>query len=410
MRILIQKFGGTSVATPELREQAVGHVIKAVQEGFSPVVVVSAMGRAGDPYATDTFIKIAQSGCQDPNPREMDLLVSCGEIISAVVMANTLKAHGYDATVLTGAQAGILTDDCFTNATIKRVEPESILKHLRAGRIVIVAGFQGAAETGEITTLGRGGSDTTAAALGVALAAERIDIFTDVEGIKTADPRIVPEARTLPVITYDEICQMAHEGAKVIHPRAVEIAMRRNIPLQIRSTTSDQPGTMITYNYQSQDIWGQQGHERVVTGVTQIPEMAQLKVFTPAPVADDTEVRLFQNLAEVGISLDMITVLPEVKIFIIKEELMGKAQDVLADLELAYQAERNCAKVSVVGSGMRGVPGVMARVVTALHAAGVQIRHSTDSHVTISCLVKQDEMVAAVRAVHGAFDLGGNGL
>ncbi|MEW5899373.1 MAG: aspartate kinase, partial [Bacillota bacterium] len=213
MRFIVQKFGGTSVATPELRERVAGKIIAAKEEGYTPVVVVSAIGRAGDPYATDTLINFARQAHRDLSAREMDLLMSCGEVISGVVMAAVLQKAGHPAVFLTGAQAGIVTDDSFNEARILKVKPENILKQAKEGKIVIVAGFQGVTEDGEITTLGRGGSDTTAAALGVALNAAYVDIYTDVEGIMTADPRIVDGAQALEKVTYDEICQLAHEGA-----------------------------------------------------------------------------------------------------------------------------------------------------------------------------------------------------
>lgn len=227
MRILVQKFGGTSVANPERRTQAAAKVAEAVGKGYSPVVVVSAIGRAGDPYATDTFLKMVSSIYSEVPKRELDLLMSCGEIISGAVMVSTLQSLGLEAVLLTGGQAGIITNNCFGDARIIRIEQEKILKHMEEGKVVVVTGFQGITEDGQITTLGRGGSDTTAAAIGVALNAEAIDIYTDVEGIMTADPRIVEDAKILDVVTYNEISHLAHQGAKVIHPRAVEIAMQK---------------------------------------------------------------------------------------------------------------------------------------------------------------------------------------
>jgi len=408
VRIIVQKFGGTSVATPEAREQVAARVMEAVNKGFSPVVVVSAMGRKGDPYATDTLIQLVKGVNPETAPRDLDLLVSCGEVISSVVLANTLQNRALEAVTLTGGQAGIITDLNFTEATIIRVEPDQVMRHLQEGKVVVVAGFQGITESGDITTLGRGGSDTTAAALGAALKAEVVEIYTDVEGIKTADPRLVPNAQTLPMITYDEICQLAHQGAKVIHPRAVEIAMRRNVPIRIRCTFTDDPGTLIAHTVETQAGWANVANGRVVTGVTQIPGVAQVEVVSGTlPPDDPTELRIFRALADGGISVDMITVLPERKIFIVKEEVVGKAARILEPFNLKVRITSGCAKVSVVGSGMRGVPGVMARVVEALYRNGIRILQTTDSHTTISCLVKQEDMGEAVRALHEAFDLGG---
>ncbi|HEX3032563.1 MAG TPA: aspartate kinase, partial [Bacillota bacterium] len=209
MKFLVQKFGGTSVATREKRDQVVGHIAQAFQAGYAPVVVVSAMGRQGEPYATDSLLALASQGGGAISPREMDQLLACGEIISGTLLTNTLNGSGYKAVFLTGGQAGIITDEEFGSARIIKVQPAEILRLAREGHIVVVAGFQGLSEKGNVTTLGRGGSDTTAAALGVALNAECIDIFTDVEGIMTADPRIVEDARVLEKVTYNEICQLA---------------------------------------------------------------------------------------------------------------------------------------------------------------------------------------------------------
>lgn len=247
MRILIQKFGGTSVATPESRQLVVEKINKALNKGFMPVVVVSAMGRSGDAYATDTLLQVAKTANPLVENRELDQIMYCGEMISAAVMAATLQGAGLKASMLTGGQAGIITDDNYTNAHIVKIDTSAIQQLLWQGTIPVVCGFQGITYHHQLTTLGRGGSDTTAAALGDALEAEKIEIYTDVEGIMTADPRLVPNARLLDCISYEEACQMASQGAKVIHPRAVEFAMKKRIPLIVKSTFSNHPGTTITH-------------------------------------------------------------------------------------------------------------------------------------------------------------------
>lgn len=246
MKIIVQKFGGTSVRDEHGRNLARKHIEKALQDGYKVVVVVSAMGRKGDPYATDTLLSLIDGANAHVTNREKDLLMACGEIISSVVFTNMLNKHGIKATAFTGAQAGFRTNNDYTNAKIIDMRCERLLRALKEHDVVVVAGFQGAAENGDVTTIGRGGSDTSAAALGAALGAEWVDIFTDVEGVMTADPRIVENARPLDVVTYTEICNMAYQGAKVIHPRAVEIAMQAKVPLRIRSTYSDSPGTLVT--------------------------------------------------------------------------------------------------------------------------------------------------------------------
>ncbi|HLN63352.1 MAG TPA: aspartate kinase [Symbiobacteriaceae bacterium] len=406
MRIIVQKFGGTSVATAEGRKLVADRVERAVKEGFATVVVVSAMGRHGEPYATDTLIQLANAACPELAPREMDLLLSCGELISSVVMAGTLKARGIPCTVLSGGQAGIRTDDTFGSAHIQKVDPTPMLKRLREGLVVVVAGFQGATEQGEITTLGRGGSDTTASAVGGALRAEVVEIYTDVDGVKTADPRLVPDARTLTVTTYDEIAQMAHYGAKVVHPRAVEIAMQHRVPLRIKSTFHDGPGTLITYSMEAAGTsWSELHVDSPVTGVTHVAGLCQ--VATGAAPGDGGFRSVFRSLADGGISVDLINVSPEQATFCIEERKRERAERLLREVGVEFAVRPGCAKVSVVGSGMRGRPGVMATVVEGLSRAGVGILQTADSHVTISCLVEGHHLQTAVQALHSAFGLAG---
>ena len=246
MKIIVQKFGGTSVRDVESRMHAKHHIEKSLQEGYKVVVVVSAMGRKGDPYATDTLLSLVNGTSSHLSKREQDLLMSVGETISSVVFTNLLLENGIKAIAYTGAQAGFLTNNDHSHAKIIEMKCDRLLKELEYHDVVVVAGFQGAAKNGDITTIGRGGSDTSAAALGAALQAEWVDIFTDVEGIMTADPRITEKARPLSVVSYNEVCNMAYQGAKVIHPRAVEIAMQASVPIRIRSTYSDGLGTLVT--------------------------------------------------------------------------------------------------------------------------------------------------------------------
>ncbi|HOJ78276.1 MAG TPA: aspartate kinase [Bacillota bacterium] len=404
MPIIVQKFGGTSVATQEKRDQVAKKVKNVLDQGYQVVVVVSAMGRLGEPYATDTLIKLARGIVNQIGPRELDLLMSCGEIISTVIMVQTLEKHGIKATAFTGGQAGIITEHDFNNARIKEIKPTAILKCLEEGRVAVVAGFQGVTADGEITTLGRGGSDTTGAALGVALKAEVVEIYTDVDGVMTADPRLVPQAKPLEVMTYQELCEMAHLGAKVVHPRAVEIAMEGRIPLKIKSTFSDGEGTLITDGTPIGKI--EIRKDRVVTGIAHLAEMALVKIHSETDMNESGKVlQVFEEMAAAKISVDMIQVAPFQISFIITQQLADKATTVLKNLKLQAEIETGFAKVAIVGSGMRGVPGVMAKMVRGLRRLNISIYHSTDSHTNISCLVKQTEMVKALQALHEEFEL-----
>mgnify|MGYP000571469104 CR=1 FL=1 len=391
MRIVVQKFGGTSVATPSARELVVKHVLNKINEGYKTVVVVSAMGRMGDPYATDTLLSLLNG--RKMEARERDLLISCGEIISASVMAALFADKGYKAKAFTGFQAGIITDNNFGNAKILDIKPEKILQALQEGIIPVVAGFQGYTEDLEITTLGRGGSDTTAVALGAALKAECVEIFTDVEGIMTADPKLVNNAKMLDEVNYREVTEMAYNGAKVIHPRAVELAMQHNIPLRVRSTFSDNQGTLIKL-----------GPEKVVTGIAHTTHIAQLKIEVPSN-DKELESKIFESLAQKGISIDMINIFPDVKIFTLAEDVVSKATEVLKELGVSFEVTKNLAKVTVVGGGMMGIPGVMLSIIEALKKENIDILQTSDSHTTISCLIKEEDVKKAVLALHEKFEL-----
>lgn len=404
MRILVQKFGGSSLTTEECRYQAIHHIKKALAEGYSLVVVVSAMGRKGDPYATDTLLDLVRGGKELLSPRETDLLLHTGEIISAAVMCSMLQREDIKATILTGGQANIITTDDFSNAQILQIEQDRILQELQQGSVVIIPGFQGRTADWEITTLGRGGSDTTATALGVALQAEMVDIFTDVEGIMTADPRIVEEAQRLDSVSYTEICNMAHLGAKVIHPRAVEIAMQKNIPIRVRSTFSDDPGTLVTSLHEIDRLYDSAVSDRLVMGIANVPNITQIKVMAKDGQYD-TQLQVFKAMATNGISVDFINVNPLGVAYTVHDRMADKAASILLDLGYEPQLLPNCAKVSVIGAGIAGVPGVMAQIVEALTNEDISILQSADSHTTIWVLVHESDMIQAVRALHQQFQL-----
>lgn len=400
--IVIQKFGGSSLTTKEYRKRAIYHIKKEIDNNKKVVVVVSAMGRKGDPYATDTLINLISTNGDSANVREMDLLLACGEIISAVTLSSMMQELGIDNVVLTGGQAGIITNNNFSNAQIKKIDPTRIIEELNDGKVVIVTGFQGVTEKGDISTLGRGGSDTTATALGVALDAEIVDIFTDVDGIMSADPRLVDEAKQLTTVTYEEICNLAYQGAKVIHPRAVEIAMDKKIPIRVRSTFSDNLGTLVTTNEIVKYSSEQYINERIITGITQVPGITQIKVFAEEGEYD-LQLKVFKAMANNKISVDFINVNPKGVAFTIFDNVLEKATEILKGMNYEPIITRKCAKISIIGAGMAGVPGVMAHIVEALTSNDIQILQSADSHTTIWVLVYEDDMGKAVKALHDKF-------
>ncbi|MBC1476721.1 aspartate kinase [Listeria welshimeri] len=400
MKIIVQKFGGTSVQNEKIRLMAFNHIKHALKDGYKVVVVVSAIGRYGDPYATDTLLELIGAKNTKLSPREQDTLLSVGETISASVFTNMLKEADIKAEAFSGGQAGIITSNHHLNAKITEVDTSRLKTALKTLDVAVVAGFQGKAKNGDITTLGRGGSDTSAAALGVSLQADYIDIFTDVDGMMTADPRIVEHARSLPRVSYNEVSNMAYQGAKVIHPRAVEIAMTAKIPMRIRSTYLESTGTLVT------SVADELGHfdvkERMVTGVAHVTNLTQVSVKTDTVKAQQ---QAFKILADAGISLDFINILTDSVIFTVPEEKRLVVKLLLEEADLQTNVRENCAKVSIVGAGITGVPGVTAKIVGALSEKNIPILQSADSHTTIWVLVREEDLISAVNALHDVFCL-----
>lgn len=386
MRIIVQKFGGTSVASGERRNLVADKVICAIEQGYSPVVVVSAMGRKGDPYATDSLSSLINGKDCSVDKREADLLMSCGEIISAVVMAEAFAERGYKARVLTGGNAGIITDDNFGNANVVSVEAEKVLKVLEQGLIPIVTGFQGMTEEGDFTTLGRGGSDVTGALLGKALNAEYVEIYTDVDGIMTADPNIVPNAKIIDRIDYREVFELAYQGAKVIHPRAVEYALEDNIPLIVKNTFSDAPGTVITNLVEYKDD--------LFTGVTSMTNKAMVIV---------KDENIFKLMAERKISTDIISESQDQKVFIVDSDAAAEVEDILKQLCAEYRIINNCSKVFLIGNKTSGIQEVMSKLIRTLEVNNVNVLQIANSNTAICCLIEEADNKKALNELHKAF-------
>jgi aspartate kinase len=404
MRVIVQKFGGLLLGSRQGRRQVADRIIESTADGTRVVAVASAIGREGDPYATDTLMTLlrdAADAAGDADPRTLDLLLSTGEVISTALMAHVLVQSGCRAVALTGAQAGILTTDEFNDARILSIDPTIIHRYLDPGNVVVVAGFQGVTGDGEITTLGRGGSDTTAVAIGAALEAELVEIYKDVEGIMTADPKFVSGARPIRAITYDEVSQMAALGARVLHPRAADIGREHGVRLVIKRLGSS-GGTVIA---RGPELGVPIIDGRPVIGLAHLPDVIQVKIARVPGEDLERPLAALRSLAEQGISIDLISLLPEMLAFTVQQDVVERAANLLATLGFAVTLSEPCAKVSIIGAGMRGRPGVMARVVNALHGAGVEILQTADSHTTISCLVPRPQMAAALAALHDEFGL-----
>ncbi|HYL26921.1 MAG TPA: aspartate kinase [Candidatus Nitrosotalea sp.] len=392
----VLKFGGTSLGDPGVRAIAYERVREARDAGFETVAVVSAIGRAPDAYATDTLLGLVGHRGASQNG---DLLLAAGELISAAVFAEGLEGLGIPARALSGAQAGIVTDTRHGDAKILRVEPAKILELLERGVVPVVAGFQGAAQDGTITTLGRGGTDLSAIAIGVALDAERVDIYTDVSGAMTADPRRVPAARTIERASLAEMTELASHGAKVMHHKAAEYASRAGLSYAVKGLRTDR-GTLVDEHA---------GEERPVTGVTSTGRVTWVRIIRgdiESPTRRmETELEMFRRVAEAGVSIDQVTINQAGVAFVIEGDRGREIRTLLADLNIAVRVREGCSKLSIVGTGMRYAPGVVHRVVDALSRADVEIIHCTDSNVTISILVPADHVTRAEIAVHEQFDL-----
>ncbi|ANZ94045.1 MULTISPECIES: aspartate kinase [Brochothrix] len=401
MKLIVQKFGGTSVKTAESRQLAIGHINNALKKGYQSVVVVSAIGRSGDPYATDTLLGLVDSPHTALSLREQDMLVSVGELISANVFADMLNKAGIKAAALSGGQAGILTDANYQNADILAVNPKRIFHELNNGAdVVVVAGFQGHAPNGDVTTLGRGGSDTSAAALGVAVKAEFIDIFTDVEGIMTADPRVVKKAIQLDKISYTEVMQMATEGAKVIHPRAVETANKGKVPMRVRSTYSQNEGTLITDISPVEQTTAQQDRA-LFCGVTHINNLCQFTITKPAQLDEHS---LTAILKENRVNASFISTNETHLLFSVPDVKRELIEDVLVNNGNVVTIREKCAKITVVGIEHRHMKDVSQTILTALDNENIQILQTKSNANTLWVLVDEVNMIQAANSLHDIFN------
>ncbi|WP_163653628.1 aspartate kinase [Listeria sp. PSOL-1] len=402
MGLVVLKFGGTSVSTTGKIAKTAEQAIREQKAGNKVIVVVSAMGKS-----TDKLLGMANEISQTPDKREMDMLLSTGEQVTTSLLAMTLKAHGQKAISLTGWQAGIETEELHGNARILDIDTDRLQMELDAGNIVIVAGFQGITASGELTTLGRGGSDTTAVALAVAMNANKCAICTDVDGVYTTDPRYVKRAKKLTQLTYDEMLELAHLGAGVLHPRSVEYAKNFRIPLEVRMSHGTEVGTMIEEEITVENT-------KVVRGIAFEDQMTRVTIHWE----DKKEMhvsKVFTELAQKNIDVDIIiqgiTGLGHGNLsFTIKSAELLDTLTVLEDkkAEIGYsdlESEQNLAKVSIVGSGMVSNPGVAARMFEALTEVDIPIKMISTSEIKVSTVVPDKKMVEAAQVLHDIFEL-----
>jgi aspartate kinase len=400
--MIVQKYGGTSLGTAARIRRVSRRIAQTVAEGHKVVAVVSAMG-----HTTDRLIALAESVNPEPPARELDMLIANGETITAPLVAMCLQGIGVPAISLSGLQAGVRTSPQHSRARIRDIKPDRILEALAEGKVAVVAGFQGVTEDMEVTTLGRGGSDTTAVALAAALNAESCEIYTDVDGIFTADPRVVKSARKLTHIRYDEMLELAAVGARVIHPRAVEIGELYGVPIHVRSSFHQGVGTMIVAQVPMEE-------RQRVRGIAQETNVAKITV-VGVPDRPGVAAAIFEPLGAAGISVDVIVQNigrsghTDLTFSVAESELKAAEKLVKAAAKTVHakrvESAGGIAKLSIVGTGMLGAPGIAGRMFRALADAGVNIEMISTSEIRITCLVARDQVEKGVRILHKAFEL-----
>ncbi len=400
--IVVMKFGGTSVADATCMKRVASRIVEARKQGHPVVAVVSARGDT-----TDELIEMAREISENPPAREMDMLLSAGERISAALVVMAIHELGYEAISLTGSQAGIVTDTAHTKAKILDIKPDRIQKALDEGKIVLVAGFQGVSTDRDVTTLGRGGSDTTAVALAAALRAEACVIFTDVDGIYTTDPRVVPEARKLDFISSDEMLELTAGGAKVMMLRSIELANHFDVPLWVRSSFTDNPGTLIGKDEKNME-------QAIISGITYALDDLKVTVHE-LPDKVGIAAKVFSALAQANVNVDVI--IQNVSAhgaadisFTVSESDLSKVEAVLNELKAeigfsSFDVDTEIAKVTLVGAGMRTYPGIAAKMFEVLADEKINIEMISTSSIKISCVIRQSNAQKAVKAIHNAFKL-----
>ena len=403
MGIIVQKFGGTSVADGTKIKNVAKRIVRTHEEGHQVAVVVSAMGDT-----TDRLTFLAHEISANPPERELAMLLSTGEQVSIALLAMAVSELGYQAISLTGTQVGIITGGFYSEARIQHINDTRILSELNQGKIVILAGFQGVSIDNEITTLGRGASDTTATAVAATLGAGRCEIYTDVDGVYTADPRVVPNARKLSRLTYDEMFEMAQLGAKVLHSRSVEIAKKFDVPLHVRSSFNEDEGTMIVKD-------GDMLEEVVISGVTSDRDQAKVSLLG-LPDTPGIAARIFRKVADANINIDMIIQnagqdeTADISFTVAEKDLsptLGIVENLKMELGFrAISTDKTIAKISAIGIGMQSHVGIAARMFSALGEEGVNIQMISTSEIKISCAIDERHTERAVRAVHDEFELG----
>lgn len=395
MEFILQKFGGTSVQTKNSRLMCINKIKESITNGNKLIVVISAMGRKNDPYSTDELLGLVSDDFKKNNPLYLDKLISCGEIISSIVFTSELQANDVNAVPLIGQDIGILTDNNFGNAKILDINTSNIEKLLSLNIVPIVAGFQGVTKDGDITTLGRGGSDISALKLAAVLNCDKVEFFKDVNGLMTVDPKLVSSAKSINEISYEELFELSIYGNNIIHPQAVKIAMDENIPIVIKNTFNDFKGTIIT-NTVPKD-------EDFFKGITYLKDCIQIKIFRNDNMDNENYYKVFQKISNENITIDFINVFLDHKVFTIHKNDFDQLKEILNNYKLRYEILQNCSKIGVVKANIKNVSIVMARLIESLHKENIEVLQTNHSNMSIWILVKNEDLATSLNLIHNNF-------
>ena len=395
MECILQKFGGTSVQTKNSRLICISKIKESIYNGNKKVVVISAIGRKNDPYSTDELLSLVSENFKKNNPLYLDKLISCGEIISSIVFTSELQSNNVNALPLIGQDIGILTDNNFGNAKILNIDTSNIEKLLSENIIPVIAGFQGVTSDGNITTLGRGGSDISAVKLATALNCDRVEFFKDVDGLMTADPKLVSKAKSIEEISYEELFELSSYGNNIIHPEAVKVAMDENIPIIIKNTFNSFKGTVINNNI-SKD-------EDYFKGMTYLKDCIQIKIFKNENLNNENYYKVFQKISDENINIDFINIFVDHKVFTIYKDDFEDIKTILNDYEIKYEIIRACSKIGIVKANLKKISITIARLIELLHREGIDVLQTNHSNMSIWILVKNSDLEESLNIIHENF-------
>lgn len=395
MECILQKFGGTSVQTKNSRLICISKIKESIYNGNKTVVVISAIGRKNDPYSTDELLSLVSENFKKNNPLYLDKLISCGEIISSIVFTSELQSNNVNALPLIGQDIGILTDNNFGNAKILNIDTSNIEKLLSENIIPVIAGFQGVTSDGNITTLGRGGSDISAVKLATALNCDRVEFFKDVDGLMTADPKLVSKAKSIEEISYEELFELSSYGNNIIHPEAVKVAMDENIPIIIKNTFNSFKGTVINNNI-SKD-------EDYFKGMTYLKDCIQIKIFKNENLNNENYYKVFQKISDENINIDFINIFVDHKVFTIYKDDFEDIKTILNDYEIKYEIIRACSKIGIVKANLKKISITIARLIELLHREGIDVLQTNHSNMSIWILVKNSDLEKSLNIIHDNF-------